>query len=329
MKLSVKYISRSLMVLALVLGLVASSWADTWVFRFPTGQTKFVDKTGATHTADSAGLVSTTNVSLVKNFLDAGFTLQNANFAVASHDYAAGTTAWTLSDKENACMFMVATNAGGGVDAIASATNGKFLIVYNNSGQVVTVKASGQTGVAVANAATAMLRGNGTDFVALPVSGGAGSFTTLAASGAVALSPANANVVASPTGSGVVTINPASAGTVNNVSVGATTPLAGTFTTFGHAGLLAASHDYEAGNADWTLSAAEGRAKTFTTTNAAVGGCNAIIPAGFVGVFFVNNTSGQTVTWKYTASTGIANATAKKQILVADGTEVYSLKADY
>lgn len=48
--------------------------------------------------------------------------------------------------------------------------------------------------------------------------------TTLSASAAVTLSPANANVVMSPTGTGLVTIAPATAGTMNNMSVGVTTP---------------------------------------------------------------------------------------------------------
>lgn len=47
-----------------------------------------------------------------------------------------------------------------------------------------------------------------------------------ASGGAVALSPANANVVISPTGTGVVTIAPATAGSLNNVIIGGTTPLA-------------------------------------------------------------------------------------------------------
>lgn len=59
----------------------------------------------------------------------------------------------------------------------------------------------------------------------------AGTFTTLTATGAVALSPASANVVLSPTGTGVVTIAPATAGSLNNVIIGGSTPLAGTFTT--------------------------------------------------------------------------------------------------
>lgn len=50
------------------------------------------------------------------------------------------------------------------------------------------------------------------------------AFTALTAAGAVALSPANLNVVISPTGTGVVVVNPASLGTINNCSVGVTTP---------------------------------------------------------------------------------------------------------
>lgn len=55
--------------------------------------------------------------------------------------------------------------------------------------------------------------------------------TTLDASNAVTLSPANHNVVISPTGSGLVTINPATAGSINNMVIGGTTAAAGTFTT--------------------------------------------------------------------------------------------------
>lgn len=61
--------------------------------------------------------------------------------------------------------------------------------------------------------------------------GGAGSFTTLTASSTVTLSPANKDVTIAPSGSGKAVIGPAAAGTINNMSVGVTTPLAGKFTT--------------------------------------------------------------------------------------------------
>lgn len=55
--------------------------------------------------------------------------------------------------------------------------------------------------------------------------------TLLTATSSVALSPANKNVVISPTGTGLVTINPATAGSLDNVSIGQTTPLAVKATT--------------------------------------------------------------------------------------------------
>ena len=55
-----------------------------------------------------------------------------------------------------------------------------------------------------------------------------GSFNV---AGAATLSPANAAVAISPTGTGTVTINPATASTMNNVAIGGTTPLTGVFTT--------------------------------------------------------------------------------------------------
>lgn len=49
--------------------------------------------------------------------------------------------------------------------------------------------------------------------------------------GGLSVTPANQNVVLSPTGTGVVTINPGTLGTMDNVTVGGTTKAAGSFTT--------------------------------------------------------------------------------------------------
>jgi hypothetical protein len=66
-----------------------------------------------------------------------------------------------------------------------------------------------------------------------------GAFTTLTATGAVTLSPASLAVAISPTGTGTVaispagalTINPTTASTINNTSIGSTTRGTGAFTT--------------------------------------------------------------------------------------------------
>lgn len=60
--------------------------------------------------------------------------------------------------------------------------------------------------------------------------------TTLTATGAVSLSPANLNVVISPTGTGRVTINPATAGTLDNVAIGGGTASTGAFTSLSASG---------------------------------------------------------------------------------------------
>lgn len=72
---------------------------------------------------------------------------------------------------------------------------------------------------------------NGATITNSAISGAAGSFTTLAASSTVTFNMANANASLAPTGTGTVTINPATAGTMNNMVIGGSTPLAGTFTT--------------------------------------------------------------------------------------------------
>lgn len=73
---------------------------------------------------------------------------------------------------------------------------------------------------------------NGTSIGATTASTGA--FTTLTASATVTLSPANANVTISPTGTGIVTVSPAATGTMDNMTIGATTPRAATFTSISY-----------------------------------------------------------------------------------------------
>jgi len=57
------------------------------------------------------------------------------------------------------------------------------------------------------------------------------TFTTLSSTGNVTFSGNNANITLSPTGYGIVTINPTTTGNINNVAVGNSTPLTGRFTT--------------------------------------------------------------------------------------------------
>lgn len=121
---------------------------------------------------------------------------------------------------------------------------------FNNTGGVVTLTspsgnilgagftaASSQT---IPANATYTLTSDGTNYVIVNNEGGPVLATTFSATGAITLSPsaaavninpASGNVIISPTGTGTVTINPAVAGTMNRVTIGATTAADATFNT--------------------------------------------------------------------------------------------------
>jgi len=84
---------------------------------------------------------------------------------VSTHDYDGAAVDWTLSAAELKTGILTPTNANGAVNAIATPTAGRCYAIYNGTGYALTFKATGQTGVVVANTKTAIVRGNGTDFV--------------------------------------------------------------------------------------------------------------------------------------------------------------------
>ena len=103
-----------------------------------------------------------------------------------------------------------------GVTGVTSITNSTDSTATSNGALVV----SGGVGIAK----------NLNVGVNLAVTGTATITSTLTANGAVALNPANYNVSLQPTGTGVVTINPGATGSIDNMTIGATTAKAGTFT---------------------------------------------------------------------------------------------------
>lgn len=122
-----------------------------------------------------------------------------------------------------------------------------------------------------------------------------GAFTTLTASQAVTLSPTNANVTMSPTGTGLVTINPATTGAMDNVNIGATTAKAGTFTQLSIGGLTTGIADFRTTTGATLV---VGR-----TSNTGVGS-----QPGAIGIY-APNASGTVIVWgQWRAS--ITNATA-------------------
>lgn len=94
-----------------------------------------------------------------------GLKVNDLVVGATSHSYGSAATAWTLSAAELLATRIIVTLASDAVDAIAPATLGKILVVVNTSGQALTVKASGQTGIVIASTKTAILMGNGTDWL--------------------------------------------------------------------------------------------------------------------------------------------------------------------
>ena len=83
-----------------------------------------------------------------------------------------------------------------------------------------SVQASGSGGLALKNSA-------GTTQVSM----GAGGGDNVTVSAPIAITPANGLVNIAPTGTGSLTINPATAGTMNNMAIGGTTAAAATVTS--------------------------------------------------------------------------------------------------
>jgi hypothetical protein len=102
--------------------------------------------------------------------------------------------------------------------AVSDLTAGRAMAA--SSLTTATVQATNSGGLALKNSGgtTQMLLG-----------GGGGDTITLSV--ATNITPANAAVAISPTGTGTVTLNPAGASTINNMSIGATTASTGRFTS--------------------------------------------------------------------------------------------------
>jgi len=86
-------------------------------------------------------------------------------------------------------------------------------------------------------------------------------------------------------------------------------------------------HDYEAGATDWTLSATELKASILKPTNANAP-VNAIVADSTNKIYIVINGTGQTLTVKTAAGTGITIANAKSAMVMSDGINVIRITAD-
>ena len=130
------------------------------------------------------------------------------------------------------------------ISALSAATTplaGTEVLPIVQSGTTVKVAVSNLTAgrdIAAASLTTAVVQAASSAGGTLKNNGGtaqmqwgSGGGSNLSLEVATNINPANAAVNISPTGTGTVTINPATASTMNNVAIGGTTALAGRFTS--------------------------------------------------------------------------------------------------
>jgi len=155
----------------------------------------------------------------------------------------------------------------------------------------------------VMSTANAVITGgsiSGASITGSPISGSTGSFTSIIDSGSLTANGSNATISLQPTGTGTVSIAPATTGSINNMSIGATTPSTGAFTT-----LAASSASLTSLNATviGNVTPAAGTFTTLTSTGLTTAASLAVNAAATVG-------GNLTVTGAQTTVTALAASSA-------------------
>ncbi|MGA3308680.1 MAG: hypothetical protein ABSD08_08700 [Xanthobacteraceae bacterium] len=183
---------------------------------FPTGtRLLVVDESGSCSATDTI-TISRAGSDTISGATSAVLNMAYGYVAMESN----GSNAWTIVDSSSEALASVAITGGtinGTTVGATTAAAGAFTTLSASS----TVSGSGFS----------------TYLASPPAIGGtaaaAVTATSLTATGAVSLSPENNNVTLSPTGSGEVIINPAIAGTINNMAIGGTTRASAVVTALG------------------------------------------------------------------------------------------------
>ena len=293
-------------------GATANAYETTVAFTDPTAdRTVTVPDAGgtvmlsslATNGADAANAVTGASNGLVFE----GATANDYETTVSSTDPTADRSV-VLPDAGGTVMLSsLATNGADAANAVTGASNGLVFEGATADAYETTVSSTDPTA---------------DRSVVLPDAGGTVMLSSLATNGADA-----ANAV---TGTSNGLVFEGATADAYETTVSSTDPTADRTITLPDASgtvdvCSTASHDYSGGHADWTLSASEAQATYIIVTNAD-GGCNAILPAATAGkIFFINNTSGQILTFKVTGQSGGTIANAKTAIYADNGTDVVEI----
>jgi hypothetical protein len=151
---------------------------------------------------------------------------------------------------------------------------------------------------------------------------GGGGGVNLTLDGAFNMNPANATIQISPTGTGTLTVNPATAGTMNNMAIGGSTPAAGAFTTLSATSTVSANGSVGSSGqvltsagagspAVWATPTAYATVTDDTTTNATRYPLFASVTTGNLTTEYVSSTKLQ-----YNPSTGNLGSTSFNKVTI-------------
>jgi len=217
---------------ATVNGTLVTTWTNTNInIPLTTGSTSTT--TGALTVAGGVGIGERLYAGSIQNTPIGTVQRSSGAFTTLTSNAATTFTAGTASTNTSSGTLIVTGGMGvtGAVNTGLSSTFAGFsstsTTTISPSNASVAISPSGTGTVTMAPATLGSI--NNMTIGASTASTGA--FTTLTTSSTTTFSPANAVVTLSPSGTGTVTMAPATLGSINNMSIGATTASTGRFTT--------------------------------------------------------------------------------------------------
>lgn len=181
---------------------------------------------------------STINLTPVNNTL----TVVGGNGITVTTNSETNTLTFNASDTISIANLTVTDQLVANPSTTGSINNTTIGLTSPNSGQFTTLTATTSVSLNPTNGSVTILP-SGTVTINPTTTGtmdnitiggnipASATFTSVTVTGNFTCSGNNSTITLSPTGSGLVTINPTLTGSINNMTIGSITPAAGTFTT--------------------------------------------------------------------------------------------------
>jgi hypothetical protein len=183
-------------------------------------------------TGELSGTWGTTVNNYITSFLDSA--VSGTQTLSSDLDVTLTVTNGTaLGSTSSQYAVLLCSGVRSAIRNITAPAQSKTYVVINSTtgGFAVNLRGAGPTtGVQIAAGEYALCAWNGTDFIKISGLGGSGTFTSLTATGAITFNTTTNNQSYTTTGAGAITMSSGTTGSINNMSIGATTASTGKFT---------------------------------------------------------------------------------------------------